>query len=99
MKKPLHFFIGLFCIDHCFSQDIAKLVEIMTAYSNQYKFNGSVPVFYKGNVLLDKGYGLRNASDKTPNDQESFLDRFYHPAIHVDHDLKIAGRKKTECCR
>ena len=71
MKKPLLFFIPIFLVTICFSQDAAKLDELMSAYSNQYKFNGSVLVSYKGKVLLDKGYGLRNAGDKTPNDQYS----------------------------
>jgi CubicO group peptidase (beta-lactamase class C family) len=71
MKKPLLFFVALFLILNCFSQEIAKLEELMTAYSNQYKFNGTVLVSHKGKILLDKGYGLRNAGDKTPNDQHS----------------------------
>ncbi|MEP7372774.1 MAG: serine hydrolase [Chitinophagaceae bacterium] len=71
MKKPLLFFLTLFLVTICFSQDVAKLEELMTAYANLYKFNGSVLVSWKGKVLLDKGYGLRNASDKIPNDQNS----------------------------
>jgi CubicO group peptidase (beta-lactamase class C family) len=73
MKKPLLFFIPLLLITFCFSQDVAKLEELMSAYSNQYKFNGSVLVTYKGKILLDKGYGLRNAGDKTANDQNSIF--------------------------
>jgi CubicO group peptidase (beta-lactamase class C family) len=73
MKKPLLFFIALFLLTFCFSQDVAKLEELMTAYSGQNKFNGSALVVYKGKILLDKGYGLRNASEKTPNDQYSIF--------------------------
>ena len=39
-KKPLLFIIALFLLNACFSQEIAKLEELMSAYSNQYKFNG-----------------------------------------------------------
>jgi CubicO group peptidase (beta-lactamase class C family) len=73
MKKPLLFFIVLFVITNCFSQDVARLEELMSAYANQYKFNGAVLVSHKGKVLLDKGYGLRNAGDKTPNDQKGIF--------------------------
>jgi CubicO group peptidase (beta-lactamase class C family) len=71
MKKPLLFSIALLLIIFCFSQDVTKLEELMNAYSSQYKFNGAVLVSYKGKILLDRGYGLRNAGDKTPNDQNS----------------------------
>ena len=45
----------------------------MSAYSKQNKFNGAVLVAHNGKILLDKGYGLRNAGDKTPNDQNSIF--------------------------
>lgn len=73
MKKPLLFSLPLFLVTICVSQDVAKLEELMSAYASQYKFNGAVSVSYKGKVLLDKGYGLRNAGDKTPNDQKSIF--------------------------
>ena len=73
MKKFFLFISCLFFVASVFAQDVAKLEELMTAYTNQYKFNGAVLVSYKGKVLLDKGYGLRNASDKIPNDQNSIF--------------------------
>ena len=71
MKKSFLFISSLFLVASVFAQDVAKLDELLSTWSNQYKFNGSVLVSHKGKVLLDKGYGLRNAGDKTANDQNS----------------------------
>jgi CubicO group peptidase (beta-lactamase class C family) len=73
MKKPFLFINILFLFQSCLSQDTTKLEELMSAYAQQHKFNGAVLVAYKGKVLLDKGYGLLNASDKTPNDRNSIF--------------------------
>ena len=74
MKKLTFFIIAFFQFIGCFSQDIpAKLDELMNAYSKQYKFNGAVLVAHNGKILLDKGYGLRNAAEKIPNDQNSIF--------------------------
>ncbi|MBC7873909.1 MAG: hypothetical protein H7Y01_07935, partial [Ferruginibacter sp.] len=63
MKKPLLFVIPFFLfLNACFNQEINKLEELMSAYSKQFKFNGTVLVVHKGKILLDKGYGLRNTS-------------------------------------
>jgi CubicO group peptidase (beta-lactamase class C family) len=74
MKKIISL-IAVVLITHLsFSQDLsAKLDELITAYSKQYKFNGSALVAKNGTVLLDKGYGLRNAADKIPNDPTSIF--------------------------
>jgi len=73
MKKSFLFIPCLFLFASCFTQDAGKLDELISTWSNQYKFNGTVLVSHKGKILLDKGYGLRNASDKTPNDQSSIF--------------------------
>jgi len=73
MKKPLLFFIAVLLITRCFSQDIAKLEELMSAYAGMYKFNGSVLVAHHGKILMDQGYGLLNADDKTPTDKNSIF--------------------------
>ncbi len=75
MKKQLSAFICLFFLcTGCFSQDIpAKLDELIDAYAKQYKFNGAVLVAHNGKILLNKGYGLRNATGKIPNDQNSIF--------------------------
>lgn len=48
--------------------ETAKLDELVGAYAKQYKFNGSVLVAKGGKVLLQKGYGYKNASDSLFND-------------------------------
>ncbi|MBS1948143.1 MAG: serine hydrolase [Bacteroidetes bacterium] len=45
-----------------------EIDELMKAYYNQNSFNGSLLVAEKGDILLEKGYGLKNARAKTPND-------------------------------
>nr|WP_295869399.1 serine hydrolase domain-containing protein [uncultured Chitinophaga sp.] len=37
------------------------------------QFNGSVLVSYRGAVLLDKGYGFKNVTDKIPNNAQSIF--------------------------
>jgi CubicO group peptidase (beta-lactamase class C family) len=68
MKKSLLFISCLFFVAAVFAQDVAKLDELLSTWASQYKFNGSALVSHKGKILLDKGYGLRDAVDKTPND-------------------------------
>lgn len=51
------------------SQDLsAKIDELLTAYNNQYKFNGTALVALKGKILLEKGYGWKNKKDSTTAD-------------------------------
>jgi CubicO group peptidase (beta-lactamase class C family) len=45
-----------------------KADALMTAYAQQYKFNGSVLVAQHGKVILEKGYGFKDAKDGTLND-------------------------------
>jgi CubicO group peptidase (beta-lactamase class C family) len=42
----------------------AKMDSLLTAYNNQYKFNGVVLVVKGGNVLLKKGYGYKDYANK-----------------------------------
>jgi CubicO group peptidase (beta-lactamase class C family) len=51
----------------------AELDTLISVYARQYKFNGSVLVAQKGKVLLEKGYGYRNANDKIPHDENSIF--------------------------
>lgn len=44
-----------------------KIDEIMMTYVNQHKFNGSVLVARKGQVVLKKSYGLANREWNIPN--------------------------------
>lgn len=50
-----------------------KLDELVTAYASQGKFNGSVLVAAHGNILLEKGYGLKNAALNTMNDANTIF--------------------------
>jgi CubicO group peptidase (beta-lactamase class C family) len=49
----------------------AKLDTLMSAYTRMYKFNGAVLVAQNGKIILEKGYGYRNANDKIPHDASS----------------------------
>src|SRR5215831_14691040 len=51
----------------------AKLDELVTTYANMNGFNGSVLVAQHGNILLQKGYGFRNAADKSLNDSNTIF--------------------------
>ncbi|MCW3093655.1 MAG: beta-lactamase, partial [Ferruginibacter sp.] len=67
--------IVLLCIfQFSFAQSLpAKLDTLISAYAKLHKFNGSVLVEKGGTVLLDKGYGYRNAAEKTYNDKQSIF--------------------------
>ncbi|HTF28559.1 MAG TPA: serine hydrolase domain-containing protein, partial [Flavitalea sp.] len=45
-----------------------KIEELMSAYADLYKFNGTVLVAEKGKIIFSKGYGLKNAKDSSRND-------------------------------
>ncbi len=53
-----------------FAQDSTanKLDALITAYANAGRFNGAALVAQHGNILLQKGYGLKNAEDNSLND-------------------------------
>ena len=48
-----------------------KLDSLISAYTRLDKFNGSVLVAKNGAVLLNKGYGYRNAAEKIWNTEQS----------------------------
>lgn len=57
------------CSHHANAQsDADRINELVTAYARQYKFNGSILVINKGQVVISKGYGLKSAKDSTWND-------------------------------
>lgn len=75
MKK---LFFGLFatiCIIHVVvAQDAAaKLDTLLDAYAKTFQFNGSVLVAKNGTILLNKGYGYRNAADKVLNNEQTIF--------------------------
>lgn len=74
MKKLLIVFIVLLTVKGSFGQTVtAQIDSLLSSYVRLQKFNGSVLVAMKGTVLLDKGYGYRNAAGKVPNDNHSIF--------------------------
>src|SRR4051812_36793 len=75
MKKI--FVLLLMCIISKFviAQDsiTKKLDELITAYANTEKFNGSVLIAQHGNILLEKGYGFKKAAAKKLNDSNTIF--------------------------
>ncbi len=72
MKKVTIFFIALCIVLVSVGQDMtAKLDTLLSTYARQNKFNGSVLVAKIGAILLDKGYGYRNAANKVRNDEKT----------------------------
>ncbi len=54
-------------------QSSDKIDTLITAYAKMHKFNGCVLVAKNGKILLNKGYGYRNAEDKIANDEQSIF--------------------------
>ncbi len=51
----------------------SKIDTLISAYAKLYKFNGSALVAKNGTILINKGYGYRNAADKVLNDEKSIF--------------------------
>ena len=52
---------------------VQKLDELVAAYAKNEKFNGTVLVAQKGTVLLQKGYGYKNAAKNEMNDANTIF--------------------------
>lgn len=64
--------LGVLLLTFSYGQDYdRKIDELLTAYSKQYKFNGSILVARGEKVLIEKGYGWKNIDGKLPNDAGS----------------------------
>ena len=50
-----------------------EIDELLKAYSTQNSFNGSALVAQKGKILLQKGYGYKNAPANTFNDSNTIF--------------------------
>ena len=72
MKKIFAFISVLFIAHFSFAQ-ADKLDALIDAYAKLYKFNGSALVAKNGVILLNKGYGYRNAADKTANNEQTIF--------------------------
>jgi CubicO group peptidase (beta-lactamase class C family) len=70
MKKNIaNLFILAIATSQLAAQDMEqKLDELISAYAKNETFNGTVLVAQKGNILLQKGYGYKNAARKEMND-------------------------------
>lgn len=62
MKKALLFLLvsGLAVYSYGQKRTAVKLDELVSAYANVGKFNGAVLVSRRGEILLQKGYGIKN---------------------------------------
>ncbi len=71
--KKIFFLVAVLCIVHfSFAQD-DKLDALIDAYAKLYKFNGSALVAKNGIILLNKGYGYRNATVKVANNEQTIF--------------------------
>ncbi len=66
--------VSLFAQSLC-AQDSTryKIDELLTAYQQLGKFNGSALVAKKDGILLEKGYGFRNFRDSSVNDPNTIF--------------------------
>ncbi|THU31527.1 serine hydrolase [Niastella caeni] len=72
MKKTVVFLVALSITYISFSQNVtSRLDTLLQAYATQYKFNGTVLVAKNGEILLNKGYGYRNAAIRLLHDKYS----------------------------
>src|SRR6187399_479632 len=73
MKKIL-ILVAALCMVHLnFAQETDKLDALINAYAKMYKFNGAALVAKNGVILLNKGYGYRNAADKITNTEQTIF--------------------------
>ena len=69
MKKLIAGILFFFTVITVAAQDLkTQIGTIVTAYANLHTFNGSVFVSKRSMVLINKGYGYRNADSKVLND-------------------------------
>jgi len=72
MKRLFILPLVLCIIVEGFAQDMSSRIDtLISTYSKMNKFNGTVLVSKNGTILLNKGYGYRNAADKILNSEQS----------------------------
>src|SRR6187549_1291973 len=72
--KKIFLFLSLLWIGYfSFAQQGDKLDTLISAYAKLHKFNGSVLVAKNGVILLNKGYGYRNAENKVANNEQTIF--------------------------
>jgi CubicO group peptidase (beta-lactamase class C family)/uncharacterized protein YneR len=68
MKKILILATALLLLLTGFTQDITGRIDtLMNAYAKMYRFNGTALVARNNTILVNKGYGYRNAGEKILN--------------------------------
>ena len=72
MKKLL-LLVTVLCLGHLIFGQGDKLDTLLSTYAKLNKFNGSALVAKNGVILLNKGYGYRDAASKTPNDEQTIF--------------------------
>jgi CubicO group peptidase (beta-lactamase class C family) len=74
MKKILLSIVILLIFNCSFAQnDAARIDTLLNAYQQLGRFNGSALVAKNGTVLLNKGYGYRDAEKRILNDEHSIF--------------------------
>ncbi len=74
MKKLVFLFISTVALLNGYSQSTGEKLDQYLQAANQYAgFNGCALVAKDGKILLEKGYGLRNAATQTPHDANSIF--------------------------
>ena len=72
MKRLFILPLVLCIIVEGFAQDMSSRIDtLISTYSKMNKFNGTVLVSKNGTILLNKGYGYRNAANKILNSEQS----------------------------
>ena len=71
--KKIFVLVAVLCIVHFSFAQGDKLDALIDAYAKLYKFNGSALVAKNGIILLNKGYGYRNATDKVANNEQTIF--------------------------
>ena len=73
--KRLFILIPAMCILIAgFTQNAGSNIDtLLSAYAKLNKFNGTALVAKNGTILLNKGYGYRNAADKVLNNDQSIF--------------------------
>lgn len=76
MKKILLFTLIVVLSKAVAAQDSVaqKLDELVTAYTQTGRFNGAVLVAKDGDILLQKGYGVKNAENNSMNDTNTIFE-------------------------
>ena len=71
--KKLFLLVTVLCLGHLIFGQGDKLDTLLSTYAKLNKFNGSALVAKNGVILLNKGYGYRDAASKTPNDEQTIF--------------------------